>query len=57
MVIAQALGEYVAVSAIISAISRWWTTAAYYVSDVEPRTWVIGGIAFVVIAYLWNRGR
>jgi hypothetical protein len=57
MVIAQALGEYANVSSVVTAITDTWSSVVYYVNDIEPRTWVVGGIALLVLGFLWNRRR
>jgi hypothetical protein len=55
VILAQALGEYAAVSAIVSAFSQAWTRAQYFVSSIEPRTWAIAGVCLLFVLYLRNR--
>ena len=57
MVFAQAVAEYGVLSAIVSAVSEGVTQAQYFVTTIEPRTWVIAGMCLFVVAYIWNRAR
>ena len=55
MLFAQALGEYGALTAVTSTVSRAWTTAEYFVSDLEPSTWAIVAVAVVLFLVLRRR--
>ena len=55
MVIAQALGEYVAASVLISAFTDAWLHFTDYVARVDQTTWLIVGVAAVGMGYLWSR--
>ena len=55
MVIAQALGEYVAVSVLIGAFNDAWLHFTDYVARVDQTTWLFVGIAAVALGFLWSR--
>jgi hypothetical protein len=55
MVVAQALGEYAAASAAVEAVSRAWTTVQDHVSGMNSATWMIAGVAFAIVYFIWGR--
>lgn len=60
MLIAQALGEYGAVSAfstVVSALTLTGRSAVQYLSDVKPTTWMIIGGGLFLIMYARSRFR
>jgi hypothetical protein len=57
VVIAQALGEYVGLSLVLSAFSDWWLALRAQVSSFQSSTWMIAVVAIVVVVYAWSRPR
>jgi hypothetical protein len=57
VVIAQALGEYLAASTVLSAFSEAWLALRYQLSRIDSSTWMIGCVSLVVVLYVWNRIR
>jgi hypothetical protein len=55
VVIAQALGEYVGMSVVLSALSEAWLALREHLSSIESSTWMIGVVAIVIGVYLWSR--
>ena len=55
MLVAQALGEYVAVGALVSAFTDAWVRVNAYVSGIEPSTWLIVGGVVLFLCYFWSR--
>jgi hypothetical protein len=55
VVIAQALGEYAAASAVAAAFSDAWLSLDGYLSRIEPSTWMILAVAALGVAYFWTR--
>lgn len=55
VVIAQALGEYVAASVLISAFTDAWLRFTDYVARFDQSTWLIVGGVAVVVGYLFSR--
>jgi hypothetical protein len=57
MVIAQALGEYAAVTVVVDAISLTWLSAKQFLTDVKPTTWLVIGAGLFLVLYLRQRYR
>ena len=57
MVIAQALGEYVGISVVLSAFSEAWLALRDQLSGIESSTWMIAVVSIVVAVYVWSRVR
>jgi hypothetical protein len=57
VVVAQALGEYGAASAVVSAFSDAWLSLSDYLLRIEPSTWMILAVAVLGVAYLWTRAK
>ena len=57
MVIAQALGEYVGLSVVLSAFSEAWLALRDHLSGIESSTWMIAVVSIVVAVYVWSRVR
>jgi len=57
VVIAQALGEYVRLSVVLSAFSDGWLALRAHLSSIEPSTWMIAAASIVVAVYAWGRAR
>jgi hypothetical protein len=55
VIIAQALGEYVALSTVLSAFSDAWLALRDHLSRIDSSTWLIGVLSLVVVLYLWSR--
>ena len=55
MIIAQALGEYVGLSVVLSAFSDAWLALRDHLSRVDSSTWMIGVVSLMVVLYLWSR--
>ena len=57
MILAQALGEYAALSALASAASSAWLSAETFIRNVEPATWVFVGLGIATLWAVWGRFR
>jgi uncharacterized membrane protein (DUF485 family) len=57
VVIAQALGEYVGISVVLSAFSEAWLALREHLSSIESSTWMIAVVSIVVAVYVWSRVR
>jgi len=57
VVIAQALGEYVGLSLVLSAFSQAWLALREHASSIQSSTWMIAVVALVVVVYVWSRPR
>jgi len=57
VVIAQALGEYVRLSVVLSAFSEAWMALRAHLSGIESSTWMIAAASIVVAVYAWSRAR
>ena len=55
VVLAQALGEYAGLSAILSSVESAWLSAQDQVSRIDSSTWVIVGLIAFGLLFLWNR--
>jgi hypothetical protein len=55
VVIAQALGEYVAVSAISAAFWDAWSSLQFYLTSLDGSTWLIVGGCVALVCILWMR--
>ena len=55
VVIAQALGEYAAVSSVGAAFSDAWLSLTDYLLRIEPSTWMIVAACLLGITYFWTR--
>ena len=57
VVIAQALGEYVGLSVVLSSFSDAWLALREQLSSIESSTWMIAVVSIVVVVYVWSRVR
>ena len=57
MLIAQALGEYGALSALVSAVTRAAVSAETFVRGLEPSTWAMIGGGVLLLWFLISRPR
>ena len=55
MLLAQALGEYVGLAAIVSSLQEAWLAAEDQISRVDSSTWAVVGLAAIGLFFLWNR--
>ncbi len=57
VLIAQALGEYGALSALVGAVTRAAVSAETFVRGMEPSTWAIIGGGVLLLWFLISRPR
>jgi hypothetical protein len=57
VVIAQALGEYVRLSVVLTAFSDAWLALRQHLSSIESSTWMIAAASIAVAVYVWSRAR
>ena len=57
MLIAQALGEYGALSALVGAVTQAAGSAETYIRGLEPSTWAMIGGGILLLWLLFGRVR
>jgi hypothetical protein len=57
VILAQALGEYGALSALTDVVSRTWFSTETFIRNVEPTTWALVGAGALILWLLWGRTR
>ena len=57
VLIAQALGEYVALSALVDAVTRAAGSAETFIRGLEPSTWAMIGGGVLLLWFLFGRRR
>ena len=55
MLIAQALGEYGGLSAIVASFENAMLAAQEQISRIDLSTWAVVGLAAFLLLFLWNR--
>ncbi len=57
MLIAQALGEYGALSALVGAVTQAAVSAETFIRGMEPSTWAMIGGGVLLLWFLFGRRR
>ena len=57
MLIAQALGEYGALSALAGAVTRAAVSAETFIRGMDPSTWAMIGGGILLLWFLFGRRR
>jgi hypothetical protein len=55
VLLAQALGEYASLSAILTSMEEAWLSVKYQISGVESQTWMLIGVGVLALIFLMNR--
>ena len=55
VLLAQAFGEYVGLSAILASFQSAWLAAQDQITSVDKSTWVVVGLIAFLLLRLWNR--
>ena len=55
VLLAQALGEYGGLSAILASFESAWLAAHNLITSADTSTWVVVGLIAFVLLLLWNR--
>jgi hypothetical protein len=55
VLLAQALGEYGGLSAILASFESAWLAAHNLITSADTSTWVVVGLIAFALLLLWNR--